>query len=297
VPATDGKIPPLRRMKYLGPRYFDSMGNTIVAGRDFTWTDVQRAAPVAILSENLAREYWGDPGKAIGKRVRRTPQSGWIEIVGVVGDERQDGATVPAPTIIYWPLKVAESIGGQAYVERSLAYTLRSSRIHTPGFLTDVQQAVWSVNPNLPLARTRTLRQMYDRSMAQTQFVLVILGIAASVTLLLGLVGIYGVIAYIVAQRRREVGIRMALGAQSRAVQTIFLTRGLTLTAIGLGIGLAASAGLMRLLSSQLFGVQPFDAVTYIAVVAALGSVSLLATWLPARRATRVDPMIALRSE
>ncbi len=115
-----------------------------------------------------------------------------------------------------------------------VGYAIRSSRLQSPGFLGEVQQAVWAVNPNLPLARVRTLQQIYDRSMAQTQFVLVILGIAASVTLLLGLVGIYGVIAYIVSQRRREVGIRMALGAQGESVQRIFVTRGLSLAAIGL---------------------------------------------------------------
>ena len=127
--------------------------------------------------------------------------------------------------------------------------------------------------------------------------VLVILGIAGAVTLLLGLVGIYGVIAYIVAQRRREVGIRMAFGAQSQSVQRIFVSRGLVLTGIGLGVGLIASALMMRLLSSLLFGVQPFDPLTYGAVIAGLGGVALLATWLPARQATRIDPMLALRSE
>ena len=156
---------------------------------------------------------------------------------------------------------------------------------------------MWSVNPNLPLARVRTMLQIYDESMAQTSFMLVILGIAGSVTLLLGLVGIYGVIAYIVAQRRREVGIRMALGAQSESVQKIFVSRGLVLTGIGLTVGLIAAAALMRLLSSLLFGVQPFDPITYAAVVAGLGGVALLATWLPARQATRIDPMLALRAE
>lgn len=297
VPASDDKIPPLRQMKYLGARYFETMGNPVIAGRDFTWTDIHNAAPVAIVSENLAREYWGEPVKAIGKRVRRTTKTGWIEIVGVVGNERQDGATKPAPTIIYWPMKVAQSIGGEAFVQRSLAYAIRSSRLQSPGFLGEVQQAVWGVNPNLPLARVRTMQQIYDRSMAQTQFVLVILGIAGAVTLLLGLVGIYGVIAYIVSQRRREVGIRMALGAQSDAVQRIFVSRGLSLTAIGMGLGLISAAALMRLLSSLLFGVNPFDPLTYAAVAAGLGAVALLATWLPARQATRIDPMLALRSE
>ena len=283
--------------KYLGAGYFATMGNQVIAGRDLTWIDSHTGAPVALLSENLAREYWGEPAKAVGKRVRRTSKTGWVEIVGVVGNERQDGATKPAPPTIYWPMRVSEEIGGQAFVQRSLAYVIRSSRLQSPGFLSEVQQAVWGVNPNLPLARVRTLQQIYDQSMAQTQFVLVILGIAASVTLLLGLVGIYGVIAYIVSQRRREVGIRMALGAQSDSVQRIFVSRGLSLTAIGLGVGLVSAAALMRLLSSLLFGVNPFDPVTYIAVAASLGLVALIATWLPARQATRIDPMLALRAE
>ena len=296
-PEADAKIPPLRRMKYLGARYFESMGNPIIAGRDLTWADSHNGAAVALLSENLAREYWGEPAKAIGKRVRRTSKTGWIEIVGVVGNERQDGATKPAPPTIYWPMRVSEVIGGQAFVQRSLAYTIRSSRLQSPGFLGEVQQAVWGVNPNLPLARVRTLQQIYDQSMAQTQFVLVILGIAASVTLLLGLVGIYGVIAYIVSQRRREVGIRMALGAQGESVQRIFVSRGLTLAAMGLALGLTGAAALMRLLSSFLFGVNPFDPLTYVAVATGLGLVALIATWLPARQATRIDPMLALRAE
>ena len=296
-PEADSKIPALRRMKYLGAGYFETMGNPVIAGRDLTWADSHNTAPVALLSENLAREYWGEPAKAIGKRVRRTSKTAWVEIVGVVGNERQDGATKPAPATIYWPMRVSESIGGQAFTQRSLAYTIRSSRLQSPGFLGEVQQAVWSVNANLPLARVRTLQQIYDQSMAQTQFVLVILGIAASVTLLLGLVGIYGVIAYIVSQRRREVGIRMALGAQSDTVQRIFVSRGLSLTAIGLVVGLVAAAALMRLLSSLLFGVNPFDPLTYAAVASSLGAVALIATWLPARQATRIDPMMALRAE
>ena len=296
-PGADAKIPPLRRMKYLGAGYFSTMGNPVIAGRDLNWTDSHTGAPVALLSDNLAREYWGEPARAIGKRVRRSSTTGWVEIVGVVGNERQDGATKPPPATIYWPMKVSEEIGGEPFVQRSLAYVIRSSRLQSPGFLGEVQQAVWGVNPTLPLARVRTLQQIYDQSMAQTQFVLVILGIAASVTLLLGLVGIYGVIAYIVSQRRREVGIRMALGAQSDTVQRIFVSRGLALTAIGLAVGLISAAASMRLLSSLLFGVNPFDPVTYVAVALSLGAVALIATWLPARQATRIDPMLALRSE
>jgi putative ABC transport system permease protein len=138
---------------------------------------------------------------------------------------------------------------------------------------------------------------MYERSMAQTSFVLVILGIAASVTLLLGIVGIYGVIAYIVSQRRREIGIRMALGARGGTVQRMFIGRGVTLAAVGLAVGLVSASLVMRLMSSLLFGVSPFDPLTYGAVVSSLALAALVATWLPARQATRVDPMSALRAD
>jgi predicted permease len=297
-PDLDTGIPPLRRHKYIGAGYFTTMGNPVIAGRGLTWNDVHTWSKVVVISENLAREYWGEPHKALGRRVRRSTKSPWYEIVGVVGNERQDGATKPAPTIMYWAMLTGDDADPRGiFVQRSLAYVIRSSRLQSPGFLGEVQSAVWSVNSNLPLARVRTMQQVYDESMAQTQFVLVILGIAASVTLLLGLVGIYGVIAYIVAQRRREVGIRMALGAQSESVQRIFVTRGLSLTAIGLVVGLIGAAALMRLLSSMLFGVKPFDPLTYLAVIAGLGGVALLATWLPARQATRIDPMLALRAE
>ena len=297
-PQQDAGIPPLRRHKYIADGYFSTMGNPVIAGRGITWNDVHTWASVALVSENLAREYWGEPTKALGKRIRRSTKSPWYEIVGVVGNERQDGATKPAPTIVYWAMLNGDKADPRGiFIQRSLAYVIRSSRLQEPGFLGEVQQAVWSVNPNLPLARVRTMLQVYNESMAQTQFVLVILGIAASVTLLLGLVGIYGVIAYIVSQRRREVGIRMALGAQGESVQRIFVTRGLTLAAAGLAIGLIGAAAMMRLLSSFLFGVNPFDPVTYVAVTAGLGLVALIATWLPARQATRIDPMMALRAE
>ncbi len=296
-PSPEGQIPTLRRHKFVGEGYFATMGNPVIAGRDLTWRDVHTSAPVALISDNLAREYWQDPARAIGRRIRRTSQTPWIEIVGVVGNDRQDGATRPSPATVYWPMRIAAGFDNQPFVQRSLAYAIRSSRLQSPGFLPEVQRAVWSVNSNLPLARVRTLMEIYERSMAQTSFVLVILGIAAAVTLLLGIVGIYGVIAYIVSQRRREIGIRMALGAHSGAVQRMFIGRGVALAGIGLAVGLAAASMLMRLLSSLLFGVSPFDPLTYAAVVSSLAVVALVATWLPARQATRTDPMSALRAD
>ena len=296
-PMPDGQMAPLRRFKWIPENYFKTMGRPLIAGRDITWADVHGLAPVAIITETLAREFYGEPAAAIGQRIRNTPKAPWREIIGVVGNEYDDGVTKTASTIVYWPLMMRDFWDQGVMVQRSMAHVIRSPRLRDQGFLREVQQAVWSVNPNLPLARPRTVQEIYDDSMAETSFTLVILGIAASVTLLLGLVGIYGVIAYIVAQRRREVGIRMALGAHSTEVQRMFVTRGLMLTGIGLAVGLVAAVALMRLMSSLLFGVNPFDPVTYAAVVAALGFVAVVATWLPARHATKIDPMLALRSE
>jgi predicted permease len=296
-PMPEGQMAPLRRYKWTAPNYFKTMGRTLIAGRDFTWADVHSAAPVAVMTETLAREFYGEPAKAIGQRIRNTPKAPWREIIGVVGSEYDEGVTRGPTTVVYWPMMMRDFWQPGLMVQRNMAYVIRTPRLQDQGFLKEVQQAVWSVNPNLPLARVQTVRDIYDDSMAETSFTLVILGIAASVTLLLGLVGIYGVIAYIVSQRRREVGIRIALGAHSTEVQRMFVIRGLMLTGTGLAVGLAAAAALMRLMSSLLFGVNPFDPVTYVAVVAGLGVVAVLATWLPARSATRIDPMLALRSE
>ena len=296
-PAPEGQLPRLRRYKWLGPGYFETLGNPVVAGRSFTWADIETKAPVIMVSENFAREFWGEPAKALGRRIRNTPKDPWREIIGVAGTEYQDGVAQAAPTIIYWPMYMETFWGQPNFAQRSLVFSLRTSRLSDQSLMSAVQQAVWAVNPNLPLARVRTLREIYNTSMAQTSFTLVILGIAASVTLLLGLVGIYGVIAYVVAQRRREVGIRMALGAAAGEVQGLFVRHGLLIATIGLAVGGVAAAAVMRLMGTLLFGVSPLDPVTYAASLVSLGLVALFATWIPARQATRVDPATALRGE
>jgi putative ABC transport system permease protein len=174
---------------------------------------------------------------------------------------------------------------------------VRSHRVDGPGFLRELQQAVWSVNPNLPLATVRTLDEIEADSMAQTSFAMVMLAIAASVALLLALVGVYGVVSYIAAERTYEVGIRMALGAQSGDVRALFLRHGLALTLAGLVVGIGAAMPLTPIMSALLCGVPPTDPVTYAGVAIVLSAVTLLATYLPARRASRVQPIIALRSE
>jgi predicted permease len=296
-PSPEGQIPPLRRFKYIGPDYFETVGRRLVAGRVIAWPDIHQGAGVVVVSENFAREFWKDPSKAVGRRIRQSPKNPWREIVGVVADERDDGLHRPAPAVIYWPILIREFWDQPISVQRTMGFAIRSSRIESPSFMRELQAAVWSVNPNLPVANPRTLDAMRAASMAQTSFALTMLAIAAGVALLLGIVGIYGVIAYIATQRTREIGIRMALGAESGDVSRLFLRHGLTLTAIGLAIGVAASIGLTRFMSTLLFGVSATDPITYAAVSAILGGVALLATWLPARRASRVDPMAALRAD
>ncbi len=292
-----GQLPPLRTFKFISPGLLKTMGNALIVGRDFNWTDVVEKRPVAMVSENLARELWGDPARAIGKRIRENPQHQYREIVGVVGDERMDGLDQKAPTTAIWPIMMDKFWGNETFVQRSLAYVIRSHRTGTRGLLTEVSQAVWSVNPNLPIAHVRTLREDYDKSLARTSFTLVMLGIAGGMALLLGLAGIYGVIAYSVSQRTREIGIRIALGAQHGTVRQMFVRHGLWLAAMGIACGSTAALLLTRLMASMLFEVSPLDPLTYGGVAIGLGAAALLASYLPAVRATAIDPMEALRAE
>ncbi len=290
-------MPPVRGYKRVAPGYFETMGNPILVGRPITWTDIYQARPVVVITENLAREYWKTPAEALGKRITQSRENPWREIIGVVGNERDDGLDHSPTAIVYWPMLIREWWTEAVDVDRSVTYVVRSERVGSPGFLRELERAVWSVNPNLPLASVRTLDEIQAGSMAQTSFALVMLTIAATVALFLGTVGIYGVIAYVAMQRTREIGIRMALGAQTGDVRRLFLRHGLLLTGAGIVLGTAAALGLTRVMSTLLYGVSPMDPVTYAAVAASLATVALLATYLPARRASRVDPVIALRAD
>jgi predicted permease len=296
-PAPEGRIPPIRRYKSLGRGYFETMGNPLVAGRMFTPEELLGQGHAVLISENFAREYWKEPAAALGKRVRENPKSPWRTIVGVTGNERDNGLAHAAPTTIYWPFVVRDFHGDPIAIRRNMGYAIRSDRAASPTLLKEVQQAVWAVNPNLPLAMVRTLDRIRADSMAQTSFALVTLGISAGVALLLGVVGIYGVLAYIVVQRTREIGIRLALGAGQRDVRTLFLRHGVMLTITGLMLGFAAAAGVTRVMSALLYGVSTVDPTTYVTVAVGLGAATLLASYLPAARAARVDPAVALRRE
>jgi predicted permease len=292
-----GQIPPIRRFRFVAPDYFKTLGTPVVVGREFNWTDIYQKRNVVLVSENLARELWSDPRAAIGKQLREGMQDPWREVVGVVGDVYDDGVQQKAPKFVYWPVMMGPLWGENPFVTRGGAFIVRSHRTSTESFLAEARQAIWSQNANLPIYRVRTLNDVYARSMARTSFTLVMLAIAGFMALVLGIVGIYGVIAYAVTQRTREIGIRIALGAPPVQLQSMFVQQGLVLAAIGAVIGLAAAAGLTRLMASLLFGVSALDPATYLAVPVLLIGATALASYIPARRATAVDPMEALRSE
>ena len=294
-----GEIPPLRLYKYISPGFLRAAGTRLIAGRDLTWDEVYGLRPVALVSASLARELWGSPQAAIGKRGREFGGSPWIEIIGVVQDVYENGVQDRAPEIVYWPPFGYSLFGPSKRAEslRSVVFVIRSDRAGTESFLNQVRQAVWSVNQSLPVAGAETMQQIYGRSLARTSFTLVMLGIAGSMALLIGVIGLYGVIAYGVSQRRREIGIRLALGAEPGAIKKMFLRHGLALAMVGVGIGLVAAAGLMGVMKSLLFGIGPLDPITYAAVPFVLVAAALLASYLPARRAAAIDPVEALKGE
>ena len=293
----EGQLPPLRRFKFVSPGFLGTLGMPLVAGREITWNDTYKKIPVAMISENVARELWHDPSAALGKRIRVSTKDDWREIIGVVGDVYDDGVSKPATTSVYWPLLMDHFESDDSFAFRDVAFVLRSSRTGSESFLNEVRQAVWSMNPNLPLADVHALDFFYKRSMARTSFTLIMLGVAGSMALLLGVVGIYGVIAYSVSQRTREIGIRMALGAQQKTLTGMFLRHGLALTGIGVACGLAVAIVVMRLMSSLLFKVSPVDPVAYGAASIGLVATAFLASYLPSRRVSTVDPAEALRAE
>lgn len=296
-PSIPGKVPPIRRYKFIAPGYFHTMGQKFLAGRDLTWTDTYGFRNVVVVSDNLAREYWGSAAAAIGKRIREGPKDEWREIVGVVADAYDDGVQKKPPTIVYWPVLLKNFWGNEVLAQRSAVYIVRSRRTGSVAFLTDLRRTIWSIVPDSPLADVRTLQEIYDKSMARTSFTLVMLGIAGAMALVLGMIGIYGVISYSVSQRTREIGIRMALGARSRQVSGMFVRHGFLLACAGVAIGGVAALGLSRFLSSLLFDVSASDPSTYIFTMIGLVASAILASYLPSLRAASIDPIETLRAE
>jgi predicted permease len=287
-----------QRLKFISSGIFAALGTRLLAGRDLAWTDLYDDRPVAVVSENMARKFWGTAAAAVGKRIRPDEDTRWREVVGVVADVREDGLRQPAPTIVYLPsLRHVSSPEATMQASRSVIVAVRSPLAGTEAFLRQVQQAVWRVDAQLPITRVRTLQEIYDRSEERTTFAFVSLVVAACASLALGVVGLYGVLSYTVSLRRREIAIRLALGGEPRQVRRRFVRDGVTLAGGGIAIGVVAAIGVTRFIASLLYGVRPFDAPTYVAVVAGLTLVAALASYLPARRASGVDPAESLAAE
>jgi predicted permease len=287
--------PIVRRFKGLSPGALAAIGVPLLAGRDYSWADLFEYRPVVMISERMARELWTEPAAAVGKRLRLIESDPWREIIGVVADVREDGLRKPAPEIVYFPTLTRQD--SEADVYRSVIVAVRSSRAGTDELNRQIEQAVWSVDPNLPLTWVRTLEDIYDESLSRTTFAVVTLAVAASAALALGVIGLYGVLSYAVSLRRREIAIRLALGAQQREVRRRFVTNGVALASAGIAIGVVAAAGVTRLMASLLYEVAPVDPLTYAAVAVALVVVAALASYVPARRASAVDPAESLAAE
>ena len=295
-----GTTPPMRRMKTVSPGYFAAIGTRMIAGRDITWSDIYGRTKVVLVSESFAREIWGSPAAALGQRIRDSAPTStdlWREIVGVVEDVHEDALYQAAPAFAYWPTMMENFGGNKLFTMRAVNLVIRSDEAGRERLLNDVRSAVSSVNSNMPVFLVRTMKDLYDQSMARTSFALIMLAIAAAMALALGVIGIYGVIAFVVAQRSREIGIRLALGAAPTALMRMFVGQGLVLTAVGAGVGLVTAIALTQWMSSLLFGVERLDPTTYAAVLGVLAMAAAMASYVPARRAAAIDPVETLTAE
>ena len=285
-PPGDG-APALREVQFVSPRFFETLRTPVVAGRAFDWDDIRQRRRVVLVSENLARAEWGSAGAALGRRLGVDSAPSWSEVVGVIQDVHHDGLSRPAPEVVVFP----------AVGSATAAFVVRSARAGTTAFVRELQSAVWSLSPTLALANVETLDALYQRSLARTSATLQLLAMAGAMALLLGLVGIYGVVSYAVSERRREIGIRLALGAGTGEVRRMFVGRALVLVGGGVAIGLVASAWLTRLMSSLVHGVEVTDPATFASVAVVLTAVGLAGSYLPALRASKTDPVETLRLE
>ena len=280
-------VRPVIQQFQVSPSYFETLGIPVVRGRAFSDLDRAGAEPVIMISESAARSIWGEE-EPVGKRVRLSPQAPWMTVIGVAGDVRNRRLDETPSPILYRSLDQSSDL--------ALALLVRT-RGESPGLAEAIAREVRAVDPALPLYAVRTMEDLVSGAVAQRRFLMRILVLFGAAAIGLALLGIYGVISYSVSQRTREIGIRMAIGAQQRDVSRMVVRQGLTLTALGAAVGFAGALALSQLIKSQLFGVQPSDPLTLVTVLVVMGLVAMAAAWLPARRAARVDPIIALRRE
>jgi hypothetical protein len=275
------------------------MGTRLIAGRDVTWADIETGGRVALISEDFARQFAAEPAGALGLRVRPDPfvEDAWREVIGVVQNVQHDGLTATAPSAVYFPVLTQNLFNVPVAGTPSVAFAIRSERAGVTSLVEEIRAAVRSVSASVPVAQERTMRDLYAASLARTSFTLVLLGVAGAMALVLAVIGIYGVIAYVVSQRTREIGIRSALGARPQQLERMFLRQAFALTAVGIVVGVFAAIVFGRWMSSLLFGVGPLDPVTYAAAVGVTLLAAALASYVPARRAASIDPIETLKAE
>ncbi|HKS41739.1 MAG TPA: FtsX-like permease family protein, partial [Blastocatellia bacterium] len=270
--------------------YFETMKIPLISGRYFNEQDTKDSLKVAIIDEKMARQYWPDTD-AVGKRLKwgdRDSDNPWMTIVGVVGNVKQYALDTDSRVAFYSPH--AQALSGTMYlVARTTGDPL--------SLAAAVTKEARDMDPNVPVFDIRSMEQLLSASLARRRFAMLSLGLFAAVAMLLAVVGIYGVMSYAVAQRTREIGIRMAMGAQTRDVLKLIVAQGMSLAGIGVGIGLAGAVAVTRVMANLLFGVSATDPVTFAAIALLLAGVALVACYVPARRATKVDPMVALHYE
>jgi len=284
---------PMAVYDVVSPGYFETLGVPVLEGRDFSWSDTQQTLPVIVVNEAMAQTYWPNEDP-IGKRIkegRPDETSPWLMVVGVVGNFRHfDVASRPRPTMFF---PISQLAAGTALLRDWVVRTTGDPLTIAGG----VRQAICSLDKDMPISRVQTMEEVRSSAVAQQQFTLLLLGLSAGLALVLASVGLYGVTAYATALRTREIGIRMALGAQRRDVMSLVLFDGAALGFVGVGIGIVAALLLTRLMTVLLYGVRANDPLAFGAVAMLLSVVILVACYIPARRAMRMDPMMALRYE
>jgi len=275
------------------------MGIPLIEGREFTERDNADAPGAVLINQAMASRYWANED-AVGKRIihpggrnfgplgRIMPQTLEFEVVGIVGNEKNSGLNAAAEPAIYFC--------HDQFPYRSMSVMVRASS-NPVSLLGAIQNEVWAIDENVPVSNVKTADQILANSIAQPRFSLLLLAVFAALALILAAVGIYGVMAYSITQRTREIGIRMALGAKQRDVLAMVLSEGFKFALIGIGIGLAGAFAITRVMTSLLYGVSTTDPIIYAVVPVILAVVALVACFIPARRATKVDPMVALRYE
>ena len=293
-PTPEGSVPPVHDQINATPGYFNTMRIPLLAGRWFGSVDPARPPLEALVSRGFARRYWKDESP-IGKRLHAGPTDQWHTVIGVVGDVRIEGLDQEPPQTVYFPV-IDSQEGTSLYTPGAYTFVLRSSG-DPAALMTSVRGVVRRLAPAVPIFAVQPMTAVVTRASARTSFTLLMLGIASGAALLLGAIGIYGVISYMVSLRTREIGVRMALGAAPGEIGRMVSRQGLTMAAAGVAIGLLAALVLTRYLRALLFEVSPTDPLTLGGVALALLVVALVASWLPARRAARVEPAVALRSE